>query len=135
MRYYKGNPFVISHSKAMISQYFFQLIRTIQEKRILEHLRVLSAAKDLQRPLATPSEIKKVEEQPPPSEEKLDRITAIKRTLHAKLTSELDLKKIDTETSGDSKKMALLREKTKIAILKIIEKEKISFTNRDEMNL
>lgn len=51
------------------------------------------------------------------------------------LTSELDLKKLDTETSNDPKKIAFLREKTKNAVISIMEKEKITVGNKTETEL
>ncbi|OGQ02926.1 MAG: type II secretion system protein E [Deltaproteobacteria bacterium RIFCSPHIGHO2_02_FULL_38_15] len=71
------------------------------------------------------------------SEEELpkDKRTLLKIKVLKQLTSELNLKKLDTETGNDPKKMAVLREKTRQAALSIMERENITVGDKTETDL
>ncbi|MBI4041489.1 MAG: CpaF family protein [Deltaproteobacteria bacterium] len=59
----------------------------------------------------------------------------LKRKILDQLVEELNLKKLDTETGNDPKKIALLRQRTKQAILAIMQRENIAIADRTAARL
>jgi len=142
-----NTAFVVTHPKSLASQYLFQLTKIIRSKKILEKgkllqkTRIETAGKII--PLkATGTDASVVTQVRPQmfsrfSEEELpkDKRTLLKIKVLKQLTSELNLKKLDTETGNDPKKMAVLREKTRQAALSIMERENITVGDKTETDL
>src|SRR3989338_7781709 len=140
--------FVTTHPKSMATHYLMQLAKIIHTKKILEKGESLQkmrkeVAEDTAIPLkATGTEGAVPQTQQPKlynrfaqEEPPKDQRTLLKMQVLKQLTSELNLKKLDTETGNDPKKMALLREKTKQAALTIMEREKIQAGDRRSTEL
>ena len=118
-------------AQPMISRYVTQLAQLIITKRLLEKGDLLQKSRKKVVPL-----MQTKTDEPPKrpstfhrfSKEELpkDPRTLLKVTIMKQLTSELNLKKLDTETGNDPKKMTVLRQKTRQAVETIIEREKIS---------
>ncbi len=138
--------FVTTHPKSMATHYMMQLAKIIHTKKILEKGVALQkmrqiVAEDTAVPLqATGTEgalPAQAQQQPKlynrfaQEEAPKDQRTLLKMKVLKLLTSELNLKKLDTETGSDPKKMALLREKTKQAATTIMEKENIHMGDRN----
>jgi septum site-determining protein MinD len=129
-------PFVVTEPKSVPSQYIFQLKKIIETKKILEKGESIQARRGEAR-------LKEAQEPAPLKpqlyrrfvKEELDPRTQRKITVMKQLSSELNLKKLDTETGNDPKKIALLRQKTRQAVEAIMEREKIDapmYGNRPE---
>ena len=127
--------FVFSNPKGLAAKYVFQLLKTIQTNKILEKGAALQkrrekivplrpAAERFETPTSSPvktAAISRFEKEELPRDPKI----LLKRNILKQLSSELNLKKLDTETGNDPKKMALLRQKTKQAVEAIMEREKM----------
>ncbi len=135
---------VSSNPKSIGSQYILQLTKIIRSKKILERGQIISRAHLIDRevelkatgtadalPVSSPTKPQIYNRF---SQEELpkDPRTQLKMKILKQLTSELDLKKLDTETGSDPKKIALLREKTRQAVLSIIERDKIYIGSKGE---
>lgn len=128
-------PFVVTQPKSAPSQYIFQLKKIIETKKILEK----GESIQMRRGEAL---LKEARPQEPASfkpqlyrrfaKEELDPRTQMKITVMKQLSSELNLKKLDTETGNDPKKIALLRQKTRQAVEAIMEREKIDSGDKPE---
>lgn len=146
------SPFVFTHPQALASRYIFQLIKIIQTKKILEkgellqkrRMRIVSippskTPETLFREPSEPPSPSFVEAKRPPlfdrfakEESPRDPRTHLKLNIMKQLSTELNLKKLDTETGNDPKKIAVLRQKTRQAIMAIIEREKIFIGDKTE---
>ncbi len=136
--------FITTHPKSMATHYMMQLAKIIHTKKILEKGQSLQKMREeVAEDTAVPLQATGTEgtAPSPPQQSKLysrfaqeeapkDQRTLLKVKVLKQLTSELNLKKLDTETGNDPKKMALLREKTKQAALTIMEREKIHVGDR-----
>ena len=144
--------FVTTHPKSMATHYMMQLAKIIHTKKILEKGESLQklreeVAEDTAVPLqatgteSAPERASRPQQQPKlynrfaQEETPRDSRTLLKMNVLKQLTSELNLKKLDTETGSDPKKMALLREKTKQAALTIMERDKIHIGDRSATEL
>ncbi|MBI2645702.1 MAG: CpaF family protein [Deltaproteobacteria bacterium] len=136
----------------MATHYMMQLAKIIHTKKILEKGESLQkmreeVAEDTAVPLqatgteGAPEGASRPQQQPKlysrfaQEEAPKDSRTLLKMNVLKQLTSELNLKKLDTETGSDPKKMALLREKTKQAALTIMERDKIHIGDRNTTDL
>src|SRR3989338_8562826 len=129
----EGVAFVQKYPKSIAAKYLNQLVQVIETKKILERgYHVQTAGTALTQSLkATGTEGSRVSEFPsqiPGHDPKIK----LKRNILDQLISELNLKKLDTETGNDPKKMALLRQKTQQAILSIMERDNIHVGDRTE---
>lgn len=141
----KAQPFVVAAPRSEVTKAYFTLFRTMQQQQLLEKLGQLKKPTDTASRLGQ-SRLGKgvVEEKKAPSQVVFDRATmrdekpsdqwsALKQRVHKQLIETMDLKKVDTETGNDSKKKAVLREKTKTVVVELLDKEDHPFRSRDEI--
>ncbi len=144
----KAQPFVMTAKNAEITKSYFMLVRTIQQQQILEKLAVLKKPSDAMSKLSANRAATKASgganEGKAPSQVVFDRAnmkdekptdewSALKLRIHKQLIETMDLKKVDTETGNDSKKKAVLREKTKTVVVELLDKEVHPFRSREEI--
>ncbi len=144
----KATPFVMTAKNAEITKAYFMLTRTVQQQQILEKLSQLKKPSDALAKMnagktaAKPGAPGAAEKAPSQvvfdranmkGEKPTDEWSALKLRIHKQLIETMDLKKVDTETGNDSKKKAVLREKTKTVVVELLDKEVHPFRSRDEI--
>lgn len=135
------HPFVFTHPECLASRYLSQLVTIIETKKILEKGDLIQERRKIVIPLQA-----KIKEEEPSQIFKRPRVydrfsrkeslprdpqTLLKLNILKQLSSELNLKKLDTETGNDPKKIAVLRQKTRQAVVAIMERESISVGNKN----
>jgi pilus assembly protein CpaF len=128
----KSLPVVISAPNAPIARAYHDLVRKIQQVNLFENLSKLKKPTNVASKAQVSAQV--IELKPgerPTSSGIIDPWTAMKLRIHKALVEQLDLKKVNTDTS-DSKQRAVLREKTSKAILDIIQQEDQSQLNSRE---
>ncbi len=130
-------PFVVTQPKSAPSQYIFQLKKIIETKKILEKGEAIQVRRGglkegrPEEPLPfKPQFYRRFAKEEPGALS--DPRTQRKIAVMKQLSSELNLKKLDTETGNDPKKIALLRQKTRQAVEAIMEREKIDSGDKPE---
>lgn len=122
----KGKPLILFYSKNLVSRNIYQIARTLVEKGILEKLydpsKTLHKVKDqdIQGVKISPSELRK-------SKGKISEKTRLKRLVHKALIDNMDLKKMDGEFKNNPTKFNILYEKTKKAVISILENQDLGF--------
>jgi len=122
----KGKPLILFYSKNLVSRNIYQVARTLIETGVLDKLYDPSkttyktsdqnvAVKNL-----SPSELRK-------SKGIVSEKTRLKRLVHKALIENMDLKKMDVEFKNNPNKFNLLYEKTKKAVISILENQDLSF--------
>jgi len=134
----KRQPFVWSNPRVPITRAYHDGVRKIIQLNLLENLAKLNKPSPQKRAETSDSQGLSVVDSSGGlvrGGQALDSWTALKIRVHKALVEQMDLKKIDTETHGDSKKKVLLREKTKKKVLEILNQEDTSrvFQGRDDM--
>jgi len=132
----KGKPALISAPKSIVARNIYQIERAMQERGILDNLYAVNKPKlDFGKKDADGKPISSAQR---PTGVKgrrgfvSDR-TRLKRRVHKSLVENMDLKKMDMESKDDPNKFTILYEKTKKAVLGILENEDLTFlTSRDE---
>jgi len=122
----KGKPLILFYSKNLISRNIYQIARTLIETGILDKLYDPSKTmyKTSEDNLAvknlSPSELRK-------SKGVVSEKTRLKRLVHKALIENMDLKKMDVEFKNNPNRFNLLYEKTKKAVISILENQDLSF--------
>ncbi|NBX93016.1 MAG: pilus assembly protein TadA [Proteobacteria bacterium] len=142
----KAQPFVVSAPRSEITKSYFTLVRLVQQQQLLEKLAQLKKPTDAASKLGGVLRGNKSggDDKKAPSQIVFDRTTmkdekpsdqwsSLKQRVHKQLIETMDLKKVDTETGNDSKKKAVLREKTKTVVVELLDKEEHPFRSRDEI--
>ncbi len=140
-----AQPFITAAPRTEITKSYFFLIRNIQQQQLLEKLSQLKKPSDALSRLGLnkPTLAAKAGDKAPSmivfdrsqmkDEKPSDQWSALKQRIHKQLIDTMDLKKVDTETGNDSKKKAVLREKTKTVVVELLDKEEHPFRSRDEI--
>ncbi len=145
----KATPFVLAAARTEVTKSYFTLVRAIAEHQVLDKLAQLKKPSDASLKLkkahtgvvvgkdgqkVAPSQI--VFDRSQMKDEKpSDEWSSLKQRIHKQLIETMDLKKVDTETGNDSKKKAVLREKTKTVVVELLDKEVHPFRSRDEIQM
>lgn len=142
----KAQPFTVSASRSELTKNYFLLVRSIVQNQMLEKLAQLKKPSDALSKLTAgknksasgatgdKSAGPVVFDRTAAKDEKpSDDWSALKQRIHKLLIDTMDLKKVDTETGNDSKKKAVLREKTKTVVVDLLDKESHPFKSRDEI--
>lgn len=121
----KGKPAIISAPKSLLARNVYQIARAIQERGILDSLYGVNKPRNI---------VKKETEVPEGAvlnvkarRGVVNQTTKLKRKIHKALIDNLDLKKMDIESKDDPNKFSILYEKTKRTVIKLLEKEDLSF--------
>lgn len=126
----KGKPAIISEPKSLLARNTYQIARVLQERGILESLQSLNkpdVAKDQESKKQSRRPVRKLHGKA------ISEKIKLKRKIHKALIDNLDLKKMDVESKDDPNKFSVLYEKTKRAVITLLEKEDLSFLEgRDE---
>ncbi len=145
----KASPFVIAAARTEITKAYFTLARALAEHQVLDKLAQLKKPSDASMKLkkahtgqqvgkdglkAAPSSIV-FDRSQMKGEKPSDEWSSLKQRIHRQLIETMDLKKVDTETGNDSKKKAVLREKTKTVVVELLDKEVHPFRSRDEIQM
>lgn len=126
----QSKPLLLAAPNAPISRAFHDIVRKIQQSRLLDQLSRLKkptgASSKLQEQLSViqgggGAESKK-DAFGRPVGSRMDPWTAMKLRIHKALVEEMDLKKTDMSTQDDAQRKAL-RERTNKAVLNILQKE------------
>jgi len=137
-------PIIFSRADALATKYIAQISRIIQTKKILDKGHLIQERKQkiipirrngvTQTKMRPSKKTQNVGMQSRFAKEELPRDprTLLKLKVLKQLSSELNLKKLDTETGNDPKKIGLLRQKTKQAVDIIMEREKIFVGRRSD---
>lgn len=125
----KSIPLCIAAPNSAISRSYHDIVRKIQQVNLLESLArlkkptgVLAKAAASLTGAAGGAAIKESGPSARSSAAPLDPWTAMKLRIHKALVEQMDLKKMNIDTS-DSKQRAILREKTQKGVLDILNKE------------
>jgi len=141
----KAQPFVLTATRTEITKAYFTLVRSVATGGILEKLAQLKKPSDaLSRLTGKSTKVGVAGDTKAPSqivfdrsqmkdEKPSDQWSALKQRVHKQLIETMDLKKVDTEVGNDSKKKAVLREKTKTVVVELLDKEDHPFRSRDEI--
>jgi len=130
----KGKPAILLSPKSLMSKNIYQIARVLQERGILDSLYGVNKTKKAEQQSqkeGAPStqdiaglETLSVKER---RAGKVSEVTKLKRRIHKALIDNMDLKKMDLETKDDPNKMTILYEKTKRAVIGLLEKEDLTF--------
>lgn len=137
----KNIPLCIAMPNATISRAFHDLVRRIQQIKLLENLSQLNKPSLTHSKLHSVSPVSSTQEASRPFTEgplvrsvsaSLDPWTAMKLRVHKALVEQMDLKKTNTDTKDPKQKM-ILREKIQKSILDILNTEDVAslLTSRD----
>lgn len=126
----KSTPLLLSAPGTPIARAYHDIVRKIQQVRLLENLSQLKKPTGVATKIALVANSNQLEAGIPDGkdpiarskEAKVDPWTAMKLRIHKALVDKMDLKKTDTDTS-DPKRRLVLREKTQKAILDILNTE------------
>ncbi len=142
----KAQPIVLAAPRTEITKAYFLLARTITESKILDKLAELKKPSDASQKLGgaakgpvggggASNKIANVvfDRSQMRDEKPADQWSGLKQRIHKQLIETMDLKKVDTETGNDSKKKAVLREKTKTVVVELLDKEDHPFRSREEI--
>jgi pilus assembly protein CpaF len=143
----KASPFVIAAARTEITKSYYNLVRAISEHQILDKLAQLKKPSDASLKLKKGAAVKAgdkagdkgnitmvvFDRNAMKDEKPSDEWSSLKQRIHKQLIETMDLKKVDTETGNDSKKKAVLREKTKTVVVELLDKEVHPFRSRDEI--
>jgi septum site-determining protein MinD len=133
----KGKPAILLAPKSLLSKNIYQIARVLQERGILDSLYGVNKTKKAeQQKDGAPAgsdfsslETLSVKER---RAGKVSEVTKLKRRIHKALIDNMDLKKMDLETKDDPNKLTILYEKTKRAVIGLLEKEDLSFLKSRE---
>jgi len=133
----KGKPAILLAPKSLLSKNIYQIARVLQERGILDSLYGINKTKKAEQqkdgaPAASDFsslETLSVKER---RAGKVSEVTKLKRRVHKALIDNMDLKKMDLETKDDPNKLTILYEKTKRAVIGLLEKEDLSFLKSRE---
>jgi pilus assembly protein CpaF len=116
-----------------VSRNIYQIERALIERGILDNLQTLNKPKGL---AAAKSAANRAEGTQifiaKPRKGKVSQRTELKRRIHKALIENMDLKKMDVESKDDPNKFSILYEKTKKAVIQILEHEDLSFLQSRE---
>jgi pilus assembly protein CpaF len=128
----KGIPLCISAANAPIARAYHDIVRKIQQIKLLENLEKLKkptgaaskvAAQSAHSVAANATHSNEGNNPMRSREAPPDAWTAMKLRIHKALVEQMDLKKMGQSDANDPKQRAILREKTQKAILEIINTE------------
>lgn len=136
----KSQPLVLHQPNSLVSKACVQLSRSIVQQKLLERLKLALAGKP-KATFASPTTptqaaggAKSATEAPIKFDEKSPKArTNLKLHVHKKLLETLDLKDVQAGKQMTEQQKSILREKTKKAILDILESETHPFKSRDEI--
>lgn len=136
----KGKPLILLSPKSLISKNIYQIARVLQERGTLDSLYGVNKTKKTEQ--ASQKEIGGASGAELAFSEglsvkerragKVSEITKLKRKIHKALIDNMDLKKMDLETKDDPNKLTILYEKTKRAVISLLEREDLSFLKSRE---
>jgi septum site-determining protein MinD len=135
----KSQPMVLFQPNAGISKSCMRLVRTILEQKLLAKLKTLTSSKlkAVKPEVPKPEEAKEkpdvVGHELKFYEKSLSVRNALKTHVHKRLLQTLDLKDVATGKSVTQQQKLLLREKTKKAVIEILESEDHPFRAREEI--
>lgn len=135
----KAQPLILHQPSSQITKASTQLVRSVVEQKMLQKLKQLTAKKP-KAPIPSAAAGKEVEAatgQAEPSvrfDEKSAKVrNELKMHVHKKLLQTLDLKDMATGKGVTQQQKIAVRDKTKKAILTILESEDHPFKTRDEI--
>jgi len=131
----KGKPAILLAPKSLLSKNIYQIARVLQERGILDSLYGINKTKKAEQqggqkdganlsPDFSSLGTLSIKER---RAGKVSEVTKLKRRVHKALIDNMDLKKMDLETKDDPNKLTILYEKTKRAVIGLLEKEDLSF--------
>lgn len=141
----KAQSFILAAPRTEITKSYFMLSRTLTDTKLLDKLAELKKPSDAAAKLnaARPGAAAAGGKELAPSQVVYDRSqrddkntdpwSNLKQRIHKQLVETMDLKKVDTETGNDSKKKAVLREKTKTVVVELLDREDHPYRSRDEI--
>jgi pilus assembly protein CpaF len=133
----KGKPAIISAPKSLVARNIYHIARVLQERGILDSLYGLNKSKRSEAAISRRDDagVQSVEKVVSVKERKsgiINENTRLKRKIHKALIDNMDLKKMDLESKDDPNKLNILYEKTKRAVIGLLEKEDLSFMKTRE---
>ncbi|MCX6113115.1 MAG: ATPase, T2SS/T4P/T4SS family, partial [Proteobacteria bacterium] len=133
----KGKPAIISAPKSLVARNIYHIARVLQERGILDSMYGLNKSKrsdvavSKQDGSGIPSSAKAISVKERKSGS-INETTRLKRKIHKALIDNMDLKKMDLESKDDPNKLSILYEKTKRAVIGLLEKEDLGFMKTRE---
>lgn len=135
----KGKPAIISAPKSLVARNIYHVARVLQERGILDSVYGLNKSRR-ESPLSSKDpgatveplvsgEVMSVKER---KSGNVSEVTRLKRKVHKALIDNMDLKKMDLESKDDPNKFNILYEKTKRAVISLLEREDLSFLKTRE---
>ena len=117
----KGKSVITLAPKSVLARSIYQLARIIQESGILVELESIAKPN---KPTLSKNNM---------GGNTKATITALKKKIHKGLVENMDLKKMDSDSSTDPNKQAILYEKTKRAVITLLEREDSSVLSSREL--
>lgn len=131
----KSTPVVLAAANTPIARAYHDLVRKMQQVNLLENLAKLKKPSGVAQKMAGEADAGSAKPGaggPNSTSGTLDAWTAMKLRIHKALVEQLDLKKMNTDTS-DVKQRAVLREKTQKTVLDVLNQEDQSLLNTREL--
>ncbi len=138
----KAQSFILAAPRTEITKSYFMLSRTLTDTKLLEKLSEIKKPSDAASKMSSarpgapkaPVNAQVVYDRSQLKDEKpADQWSGLKQRIHKQLIETMDLKKVDTETGNDSKKKAVLREKTKTVVVELLDREEHPYRSREEI--
>jgi pilus assembly protein CpaF len=138
----KAQSFILAAPRTEITKSYFMLSRTLTDTKLLEKLSEIKKPSDAASKMggARPGAAKPAanaqvvyDRSQLKDEKPADQWSGLKQRIHKQLIETMDLKKVDTETGNDSKKKAVLREKTKTVVVELLDREEHPYRSREEI--
>ncbi len=131
----KGKPVIFSAPKSLVARNIFQIARVLQERGVLDSVYGINKPRRDESILKTPGQVAVVPDGLSIKQRRAGVVSEqvrLKRKIHRALIDNMDLKKLDLESKDDPNKFTILYEKTKRAVISLLEKEDINFLKTRE---